>query len=381
MSYALRKTLFLLLFAPLPFCCGKPGSEIPSPESPAAARAAAPRPDHFPARIWAAADFERLRKDVLWSGRSEQVNIPVYPGNTTALRAAMAESRSGVLLLSITASDYPRMGASNRVYFRYFLRGTDALTVRLFNLDQNLSHSLKVSGLVQGSWSEATADFSAAEPDSAESGPIREGERMGGLTIMAETLGGQSGAELIVDDVICFSEKAGEGNSDNEPFPRRVILVRGFDPLEYYHPWTHTDYQVIQQGLKLENDWGVARGLESPGENLKRIRLIVDPPQAVGENTRLRFRGYCRQTARVQAMIFDLTDSDNRHIVLGDLAPGLWQTVTLNFTREGVKNDGNQTEFSAGHRVDDLFFLVWPEKGGEAEMLIDDLVLYDAGER
>ena len=77
--------------------------------------------------------------------------------------------------------------------------------------------------------------------------------------------------------------------------------------------------------------------------------------------------------------LFDLTDGDNRHIRPRDLEPGIWRTVYLDFTRDARRNDGSDTPFAAGHLVDDLFFFVQPEAGGDVNLFIDEIVLFDAG--
>ncbi|MBW1696443.1 MAG: hypothetical protein JRK26_06565 [Deltaproteobacteria bacterium] len=337
-------------------------------------QAAGARPAHFPQRIWAACDFELSRKDVVWIGHPEKKNIPAYPGNRSALRARAFESGGRPKYLAIKPVSCPRMGKENRVCFRYFIKGAHSLTLQLFSLDSNRIRQVRLTGLVPGEWSEATADFTQAG-----GGPVSPGERMNDLVIIAAPEGGAGECELVVDDVILFSNDNEDVPIAEEPFPRRVISVWGFDPVEEYHPWTHTDYQILRKGDHLENDWGACRALQKEAERFKRIRLIIDPPQAVGESTRLRFRYYARGAARVQAMIFDLTDRDNRHIVLENPVQETWQTVTLDFTAHGIKNNGNQTPFEPGSLVDDIFFLAWPAPGKEVELLIDDLVLYDAG--
>lgn len=74
--------------------------------------------------------------------------------------------------------------------------------------------------------------------------------------------------------------------------------------------------------------------------------------------------------------VFDTTDRDNRRIDLPDPERGAWTTRYLDFTRDARRNDGSDTPFSAGHGVDDLFFFV----EGDADLLVDEVVLYDAGE-
>ena len=77
--------------------------------------------------------------------------------------------------------------------------------------------------------------------------------------------------------------------------------------------------------------------------------------------------------------IFDLTDMDNRHIHLQGLRQGAWTTIYLDFTANATRNDGKKTPFAAGHKVDDIFFFLEGEEGREPQLLIDEVVLYDAG--
>jgi hypothetical protein len=341
-------------------------------QPPEVEQAAGGRPASFPERIWAACDFELLRHDVLWGGSLETENIPLYPANSAAVAAR--EIAPGVSLLNVLFSAYPRAEAATQVYFRYYIEGADRLELRLWNLDRGGWHRITLTGLRQGVWAEATADFLNVDCDSG-GWPIRSGERVSELAFVVH-----GGGRLLVDDIICFS--AGSPNdSPPEKFPRRVVMAWGFDPLDYYHPWTHTDYRVNHEHESLFRNWGAAEGLGEDGKGFKRVRLIIDPPQHVGEHTRARYRYYLENVRRVQSMIFDLSDGDNRHLGLEGLPQGSWLTQTLDFTTDGIKNDGNQTPFEAGSLVDDLFFLAWPSDSGKPySLLLDDIVLYDAYE-
>jgi hypothetical protein len=53
--------------------------------------------------------------------------------------------------------------------------------------------------------------------------------------------------------------------------------------------------------------------------------------------------------------------------------------IPLDFTKDTRRNDGRNTPFAAGHFVDDLFFFVEPEGEHEVNLLIDEVVLFDAG--
>ncbi|HLA41017.1 MAG TPA: hypothetical protein VJ417_13530, partial [Candidatus Glassbacteria bacterium] len=177
---------------------------------------AASRPGRFPARIWAACDFELLQRDVLWGGRTETANIPLYPANAAA--GAARPEGSGRVRLSVSPSDYPRASGNDRVYFRYFLKGASSVAVSLFNIDRQAFHRLLLTSLVQGEWAEAVADFSGTRPEGGGE-PIAVGERILDVVFEAGAEKGDS-VELIIDDVICF-EPPLETTGEAEPFPRR----------------------------------------------------------------------------------------------------------------------------------------------------------------
>ncbi|MFH1069694.1 MAG: hypothetical protein V1794_08750, partial [Candidatus Glassbacteria bacterium] len=226
--------------------------------APAETAASAPgaRPDRFPARIWAACDFELLQKDILWGGRADTENIPVYPANRTA--GAARPDGQGRVRLNVSLSDYPRASGNDRVYFRYYIQGANSVTVSLYNLGRQDFHRVHLAGLAQGGWAEAVADFSGVQSDSGGN-PIARGERILDVVFEAQAEG-DSPCALILDDVICF-EPAAEPAGEAEPFPRRVIKLWSFDPVDYFHPWTHTDYRIVLKGENLPNDWGVAASL------------------------------------------------------------------------------------------------------------------------
>jgi hypothetical protein len=338
-------------------------------------KAAPEPPDAFPQRIWAACDFELGRKDVTWLGQVESSAILSYPGNRAAGRAVqLADGPQKILC--IQPAYYPRMGGKDFIYFRYFLKGTTSIDLQLLIRDKNFCGQSRLTGLTEGIWSEATVDLGRVTGTPGDS--IVEGERMDGLVMTIHPEHQGAGCELIVDDIICFSDDQLAEPLSGEPFPERVICLWGFDVLDYYHPWTHRDYWVLREGEMVGNDWGVAQALPRENRPGKQVRLIIDPPQQVGAETRLRFRYFLKGTSSFQVQIFDLTDGDNRHIILKDIEEGRWRFAELDFTRDGIKNDGDQTLFRAGNLVDDIFFFPL-DAGEDAELLIDDVVLYDAG--
>ena len=118
----------------------------------------------------------------------------------------------------------------------------------------------------------------------------------------------------------------------------------------------------------------------SDGEPGRWIRLQIEPPRPVGARTQLRFRYHLTGAQRLTVQVFDVTDQDNRHVRLDDLVEGAWTTQYVDFTHDGPRNDGSDTPFAAGHKVDDLFFFVEPDGDETAELIVDEVVLYDAGD-
>jgi inosine-uridine nucleoside N-ribohydrolase len=104
---------------------------------------------------------------------------------------------------------------------------------------------------------------------------------------------------------------------------------------------------------------------------------VPGPP--MGGNTRLAFRYKLQGTDRLRVQIYSLTNGYHRHLVLHDLPQGRWQEAAVDMTR-ARRPDGTGGPLSEGERIDDIQFYADPS----AELLIDDVVLYDAagaGER
>src|SRR6516225_3995851 len=75
------------------------------------------RPKYFPHRIWAACDFEGQTPDYAWFGPAETKNIPIYPGNFTALGVKEKPYRNfSALMTGFNPVPGPRMGRENKMY-------------------------------------------------------------------------------------------------------------------------------------------------------------------------------------------------------------------------------------------------------------------------
>lgn len=344
------------------------------------ARAEVTRPKHFPHRVWAACDFESRTPDYGWFGPAETKNIPPYPGNATALGVdARPYQNFSAIMTGINPVPGPRMGKVNYLYLRYHLVGGTEATFQHFSLTSNDNNYIRMSGLTTGQWAEVTMNFTrdARRNDGTPGVPFKEGERMDDLKIFVGKPGDDQRYDLLIDDVIFFADDP-ELPPEPEPFPNRVILLAAFDtgPKEKYWPG---EFEIVEKDLPTDSYWRVARAVPRKNDKGKWIRLQIDPVRVVGAHTKLRFRYHLTGSRRMTVQIFDLTDMDNRHVHLRDLKPGQWQTLYLDFTKDARRNDGTDTPFAAGHKVDDLFFFVQPDSADPVELLIDEVVLFDAG--
>ena len=342
------------------------------------------RPKHFPHRIWAACDFEGHTPDYAWFGPPETNHIPRYPGNTTALGVgAQPYQNFSALMTGINPVPGPRMGKVNQLYLRYFLRGGTEATFQHFSLTSEDNNHIRVSGLTEGRWSEVTMNFTrdGQRNDGTPGVPFKEGERMDDLKIFVGKPDDGKRYDLVIDDVIFFATDP-DLPPEPEPFPNRVLFLAAFDTgataAEKAKYWPG-EFELVTRDLPDGSYWNAARAGPQRNAKGKWLRLQIAPPRPVGAHTKLRFRYHLTGASQMTVQIFDLTDNDNRHIRLRNLKPGAWQTVYLDFSQDARRNDGRDTPFAAGHLVDDLFFFVQPEGDREVDLLIDEVVLFDAG--
>jgi hypothetical protein len=351
------------------------------------------RPSRFPHRIWAACDFEAQTPDYAWFGPTETKNIPHYPGNITALGVKEKPYRDfSTLMTGINPVPGPMMGSVNKMYCRYFLVGGTEATFQHFSLSSNDNNHIRVSGLNQGRWSELTINFTrdGKRNDGTPGVPFQRGERMDDLKVFVGKPDDGKDYQLFLDDIIFFDDEPASRPSlprgdaaVDEPFPNRVILQASFDtgidPKSKPKYWPgEFDVLTPSKGAPEDSYWGVARAVPRKDGPGKWIRLRITPVRHVGAHTKLRFRYHLSGASAMTVQIFDATDQDNRHIHLTDLKPDAWQWAVLDFTNDAKRNDGRDSSFAAGHKVDDLFFFVKPEQAAEAQLYVDEVTLFDA---
>jgi hypothetical protein len=342
------------------------------------------RPKTFPHRIWAACDFEAPTPDYAWFGPAQEKDIPKYSGNKTAMEVAERPyGNFAAIMTGINPVPGPMMGKENFLYLRYRLRGATEATFQHFSLTTEDNNHIRLSGLTDGEWAEATMNFSrdARRNDGTPGVPFKEGERMDDLKIFVGKPKDGKEYDLAIDDVIFFANDPALP-AEPEPFPRRIIFLAAFDTgadAKVRAKYWPGEFEIAGKDAPAGAFWNVARAVPQKDAAGKWIRLELKPHRRVGEHTKLRFRYHVRGASKMTVQLFDVTDQDNRHIHLSDCPQGKWVTQYLDFTKNARRNDGSDTPLAAGHTLDDLFFFVTPEKeGGDVELFVDEVVLFDA---
>src|SRR5262249_38167817 len=97
---------------------------------------------------------------------------------------------------------------------------------------------------------------------------------------------------------------------------------------------------------------------------------VPGPP--MGKNPRLSFRYKLHGTDTLRVQIYSLTKGYHRYLSLKGLPQDRWESATVDMTQVR-RPDGRGGPPSEDERIDDVQFYVDPR----AELLIDDIVLYD----
>jgi len=100
------------------------------------------------------------------------------------------------------------------------------------------------------------------------------------------------------------------------------------------------------------------------------VNPVPGPP--MGKNPRLSFRYRLKGTDTLRVQIYSLTNKYHRYLSLTKLPQERWESATVDMTA-ARRPDGSGGPLSENERIDDVQFYVDPR----AELLIDDIVLYD----
>lgn len=112
------------------------------------------------------------------------------------------------------------------------------------------------------------------------------------------------------------------------------------------------------------------------GDTKATYRAVVFNPvpgPPMGPNTRLAFRYKITGTDRLRVQLYSLSNGYHRYLSLAGLPTGRWESAAVDMTQMR-RPDGTGGPLAADERIDDIQFYIDPR----GELLIDDIVLYDA---
>jgi hypothetical protein len=250
----------------------------------------------------------------------------------------------------------PPMGKNPRLSFRYWLKGTDTLRIQIYSLSKGYHRYLTVSGLTQEKWQSGTVDMTQVRRPDGSGGPLSEGERIDDVQFYVEPT-----AELIIDDM-CLYDAAPDG--EKRPYPRRFLFTGWFDSGKQGKEWPGTFDIAVKKGYF----WNAAKSVENPKLEAPWIQLGLRGPRPVGDTTHLVFRYRLEGADSMKVVLVNRTQKTEHAVELKGLKKGDWAEAFVDFS-------AGSTKPRKGDKVDEIQFLL--AKG--AELLIDDLLLYEPG--
>jgi hypothetical protein len=110
-----------------------------------------------------------------------------------------------------------------------------------------------------------------------------------------------------------------------------------------------------------------------PSKTWKAVIFNPVPGPPMGPGTRLNFRYRLTGTDILRIQIYSLTNGYHRRYFLTKLPQAKWERADIDMTQLR-RPDGSGGPLAADERIDDIQFYITPE----ADLLIDDIVLYEA---
>ena len=324
----------------------------------------------MPNRVHCFEDYETDIEKRWWmSGKAEMVNVP-QGGGKRACRGVLTQDfddLQGDMKTMYTAVIFnpvpgPPMGKNPRLSFRYWLKGTDTLRIQIYSLSKGYHRYLSLTKLPQERWESATVDMTAVRRPDGSGGPLSEDERIDDVQFYVDPR-----AELLIDDMVLYDEAV---PGEKRPFPKNFHFTGLFDTGKQGKEWPGT-FRDCRQGGQLS---GRRRGRSRTRSQTGRP---VDPASGTrrGGARPRRNRGCSSATASLErdSMTVEL---DSR------LEPGKGGVISVVELKELKKDEWTSANLNVGdskakETAVEIRFRV--PKG--AELLIDDVMLYEPGEK
>lgn len=166
---------------------------------------------------------------------------------------------------------------------------------------------------------------------------------------------------------------------DPGPFPARVHVAEDYDTDIEKRWWMCGKLEAKDspipggrsQRAVLTQDFDDKQG--ATGQMYRAVIFNPVPGPPMGPNTRLRFRYKLTGTDTIRVQLYTLTNGYHRYLSVSGLEQGKWLDGCVDMTQMR-RPDGTGGALAKDERIDDIQFYVDPR----AELLIDDVVLYEA---
>jgi inosine-uridine nucleoside N-ribohydrolase len=312
----------------------------------------------MPNRVHCFEDYETDIEKRWWMcGKGETANVPA--GSKRACRGVLTQDfddRQGDMKTMYNAVIFnpvpgPPMGKNPRLSFRYWLDGTDTLRVQIYSLTKGYHRYLSLTKLPQKKWQQATVDMTAVRRPDGTGGPLSENERIDDVQFYVDPR-----AELLIDDMGLYDEAV---PGEKRPFPKNFHFTGIFDTGRQGKEWPG-DFEIVD---KKGFFWKAARSVENKETGTPWIRLHLRGERPLGASTELFFRYHLSGGKSMRVLLVNRKAKSRHEVVLKDLTVGRWAEATADFGKH------------RGERADEIHFLL----PGAAELLIDDLLLYEPG--
>ena len=169
---------------------------------------------------------------------------------------------------------------------------------------------------------------------------------------------------------------------DRGPFPARIHVAEDYDTNIERRWWMSgkEDLKDLPMGSKracravLTQDFDDLQGDTKTMYRAVIFNPVPGPP--MGPNTRLSFKYKLHGTSTLRVQLYSLTNGYHRYLSVKDLPQDKWQEGTVDMTQLR-RPDGSGGPLAADERIDDIQFYIDPR----AELIIDNVVLYDAAQK
>jgi inosine-uridine nucleoside N-ribohydrolase len=320
----------------------------------------------LPNRVHCFEDYETDIEKRWWmSGKAEKANVPF--DSKRACRGVLTQDfddLQGDTNTMYTAVIFnpvpgPPMGKNPRLSFRYWLKGTDTLRVQIYSLSKGYHRYLSLTGLPQGEWQSGTVDMTACRRPDGSGGPLSEDERIDDVQFYVDPR-----AELIIDDMVLHDAAV---SGEKRPFPKTFHFTGWFDTGRQGKEWPG-EFEIVD---KKGYFWKTARSVPNKETKEPYILLGLRGERPLGSRTQLFFRYRLTGAKSIKIHLFAPIMPNVSVTLSRGLQTDRWAEATVDF------DDAEGAKLRAGDKVSLLGFAL--PKG--AELLIDDVLLYESGEK